>query len=94
MISVNFSQTPLSRPRRLFSARASRKFLTVAVLEAPACLASSATMDDLSAALRVGACRMVDSLASFSTMAARLVRALAVGSRLDDLTAAVYRAVA
>jgi hypothetical protein len=39
---------------------------------------------------RVGAARMVDSLASFSTREPRLARARAVGSRLEDLTAAVY----
>lgn len=89
MIWLNFWQTPWRRPRRLFSARVSRKFLTVAP-PPPACLVSSATMADLSSGLRVGADRMEESLLSFSTMEPRLARALAVGSSVDDLEAAVY----
>jgi hypothetical protein len=89
MISPNLSATPLRRPRRLFSARVSRKFLTVGEL-APACLDSSATMAPLSSAVRVGADRMAASLGSFSSRAERLLRALAVGSRLEVLAAAVY----
>lgn len=86
---ANFSTTPGRRPSRLFSARVLRKFLTVS-LEAPDCLTSSSTMEDLSASVRVGAARMVTSLGSFSRRAPRLVRALAVGSRVEVLTAAVY----
>ncbi len=89
MIWLNFWQTPWRRPRRLFSARVSRKFLTVAPL-APACLVSSVTMALLSSVLRVGADRMEASFLSFSKMAPRLARALAVGSSVDDLLAAVY----
>lgn len=89
MSSLNLPTTPGSRLRRLFSARASRKFLTVASL-APDCLLSSWTMAFLSSAVRVGADRMVLSLVSFSTRAPSLFRAWAVGSRFDDLTAAVY----
>lgn len=89
MMAPNFSQTPFRRPRRLFSASVLRKFLTVSP-PAPACLASSATMADLSSAVRVGAARISDSLGSFSTMALRLLRALAVGSRVEVLAAAVY----
>lgn len=89
MMVPNFSQTPFRRPRRLFSASVLRKFLTVSP-PAPACLASSATMAALSSAVRVGAARICDSLASFSTMALRLLRALAVGSRVEVLAAAVY----
>jgi hypothetical protein len=73
----------------LFSARVSRKFLTVGSL-APACLVSSATMSDLSWVVRVGADRMEASLGSFSRRAPSLVMALAVGSRAEDLEAAVY----
>lgn len=86
----NFSQTPPKRPRRLFSARASRKFLTVALEPAPDCLASSATTAALSSLLRVGALRMVESLGSFWMMLCRVAMALEVGSRLEDLEAAVY----
>lgn len=89
MMALNFSQTPPRMLRRLLAARVVRKFLTVSLL-APGCLASSWTMADLSASDRVGAVRMVASLGSFSRRAPRLERALAVGSRLDDLTAAVY----
>jgi len=63
MIWVYFSQTPGSIPRRLFSARVSRKFLTVS-WEIPACFWSSPTMADLSASLRVGVLRMAASLTS------------------------------
>ena len=89
-ICPNFWQTPARMLRRLFSARVSRKFLTVASLPAPACLTSSATMADLSAEERLGAPRMVLSLVSFSSRVPRLARARAVGSRAEDLTAAVY----
>lgn len=88
-ISPNLLTTPPRRPRRLFSARVSRKFLTVGVAP-PACLASSATMAALSSALSVGASRMAPSLGSLSRRLPRLARALAVGSRADDLAAAVY----
>ena len=59
-------------------------------LEAPACFSSSATMADLSAAVRVGVLRMLASLVSLLTRLLRAFRALAVGSRDDDLVAAVY----
>jgi hypothetical protein len=73
----------------LFSASVARKFLTVSP-PAPACLASSATTAERSSSVRVGAERMAVSLVSFSTRALRVLRALAVGSRVDDLAAAVY----
>src|SRR5690242_12155191 len=88
MIWPNLEQTPWRRPRRLFSARVSRKFLTVAELP-PACLLSSATMADLSSGVSVGAARICGSLVSFSTMAARLASALGVGSSDEDLEGAV-----
>lgn len=47
-------------------------------------------MADLSSFESVGAERMALSLVSFWTRAPRLARALAVGSREEDLTAAVY----
>lgn len=89
MMVANLSQTPGRRPSRLFSARVSRKFLTVSLPE-PAFLASSSMMAFLSASVRVGAERMATSLVSFSRRAPRLERAAAVGSRLEVLTAAVY----
>lgn len=57
---------------------------------APDCLLSSATMADLSSVLRVGALRMATRLGSLARRLPRVVRALAVGSRVDDLAAAVY----
>lgn len=89
MSSANFPQTPGRRPRRLFSASVSRKFLTVS-LAPPVSLASSPTMSDLSAAVSVGVDRICNSLASFSTTLPRLAMARAVGSSVDDLDAAVY----
>ena len=86
--SPNLEQTPPRRPRRLFSARVWRKFFTVALV--PAVFSSSATMADLSAGVRVGASRMVASLASWETRLPSLLRAVAVGSTEEDLTAAVY----
>ena len=59
-------------------------------LEAPICFSSSATMADLSASVRVGVLRMVASWGSLVTRLLRAFRALAVGSRDDDLAAAVY----
>lgn len=73
----------------MFSARASRKFLTVGAWE-PDCLVSSATMAFLSSAARVGAPRMPASLASRAMRPPRVDRALAVGSMVEDLAAAVY----
>lgn len=89
MSSLNLLQTPGRRPRRLFSARVARKFLTVSP-EAPVFFCSSATMALLSAADRVGASRMVTSLGSFWIRLPRAARPLAVGSSEDVLTAAVY----
>lgn len=89
MMVSNFSTMPGRRPRRLFSARVSRKFLTVSLRE-PDCLASSSTMAALSASVRVGAARMPTSLGSFLTRAPRDSRAAAVGSSVCDLEAAVY----
>jgi hypothetical protein len=89
MIWPNFSVTPFRRPSRLFSARVSRKFLRVAPL-APACLTSSATIADLSAGVRVGADRILPSLASLSRMPPSLASSLAVASRVEVLEAAVY----
>jgi len=51
-------------------------------------------MDDLSALERVGADRITGSLVSFLRMASRFARALAVESRVEDLAAAVYNALA
>ncbi len=90
MIWPNFSQTPRRMPRRLFSARVARKFLTVSLPPAPACFCSSATMADLSAALSVGAARMVPSLGSRSRIEPSVLSARAAWSRDDDLAAAVY----
>ena len=47
-------------------------------------------MDDLSAAERVGAWRISANFGSFLKMALRLLMAVAVVSRVDDLAAAVY----
>lgn len=86
--SPNLVQTPPRRPRRLFSARVWRKFLTVALV--PEVFSSSAMMADLSAGVRVGAWRMAASFASWLTRPPSLFRAVAVGSSEEDLTAAVY----
>jgi len=51
---------------------------------------SSLMMPDLSEALRVGANRMEESLASDLKEAEREAMALAVGSREEVLTAAMY----
>jgi hypothetical protein len=91
MISPNLSQTPFRMLRRLFSARVERKFLTVSLEPTePSCFCSSATMALLSASLRVGVLRIRESLVSLVTRSFRELRALAVGSSEDDLTAAVY----
>ena len=90
MISANFSETPLSMPRRLFSARVARKFLTVSLAAEPRVLDSSATMAFLSASLRVGVSRIAASLASLTYRSPSAFRALAVGSSVDVFTAAVY----
>lgn len=87
--SLNLAQTLPRRDRRLFSARVRRKFLTVSPV-APVLFSSSATMADLSSALRVGAPRIVTSLVSFSMRLPSLPKAVAVGSREEVLTAAVY----
>lgn len=58
--------------------------------EEPRAFCSSATMTLLSASDRVGVLRIVASLASLETTSFRAMRALAVGSREEDLTAAVY----
>ncbi len=44
----------------------------------------------LSASVRVGVAKTVASLASFAYRLPRAVKALAVGSRVEVLTAAVY----
>lgn len=91
MISPNFAHTPPNRLRRLFSARVCSRFLTVlSVAGTPAAFSSSATIWLLSDWVRVGALRIVVSLASLVTMLLRLARALAVLSRLEVFTAAVY----
>ena len=91
----NFSHTPCSTPRRLFSASVCRKFRTVSapgpVLDpAPVCLSSSATILDLSAGVRVGALRIAGSLVSRRKTLDRAARARAVGSSVWVLDAAVY----
>lgn len=91
MIWPNFSQTPWSIPRRLFSARVARKFLTVSLeLVGPAFFCNSATMALLSLSERVGVLRIETSFVSLAQRSLRALRALAVGSREEDLTAAVY----
>jgi len=88
---MNFSQTPSRTLSLLFSARASRKFLTVLPLSwTPIFFWSSWTIWDLSETLRVGALRICWSLASFLKTADRFSRAFAVLSRVCVLTAAVY----
>ena len=71
-----------------------KKFLRVPDLSAaaapPVCFSSSAMMEDLSALVKVGACRIGDSLMSFLKTVFRAERALAMESRVDCLTAAVY----
>lgn len=89
MSSLNLVQTPGRRPRRLFSARVVRKFLTVSP-EAPAFFCSSVTMAVLSAEDSVGASRMVTRWLSFLIRLPRAARPLAVGSSEEVLTAAVY----
>ena len=76
----------------MFSARVWRKFFMISLFSAPGPMVfcNSLTMSDLSALLRVGALRIVGSLASFLKTSAREARALEVGSRLEDLAAAVY----
>src|SRR4051812_35613911 len=88
MSSANLEQTPGRRPRRLFSARVAKKFLTVSL--EPAFFWSSATMALLSAGLRVGVSRMETSFESFWITLLRAAMPLAVGSREEVLTAAVY----
>lgn len=73
----------------MFSARVSRKFLTVATWT-PMCLFSSATIADLSSGLSLGVDRTCVSLMSFTKRLLRLAMALAVGSSVDILVAAVY----
>jgi hypothetical protein len=91
MISANLSQTPFKMPNRLFSARVARKFLTVSLEpEAPSDFCSSATMDPLSPAERVGVLRMVNNFESLATRSLRALRAFAVGSRAEVFAAAVY----
>lgn len=91
MISPNFSQTPGSIPRRLFSARVARKFLTVSLEPAaPRVFSSSAIMPLLSLSDRVGVVRMAASLVSLAKRSLRELRAFAAGSRAEDLAAAVY----
>lgn len=88
---VNLSHTPSSRPSRLFSASADKKFLTVPLLSAPpVCFSSSATIWDLSESESVGAERMVWSFGSDLRIWVRLLMALEVGSRTFCLAAAVY----
>ena len=88
---LNLSHTPSSRPRRLFSASAERRFLTVPDLSAPpVCFSSSAMIWDLSESESVGAERMVCSLGSDLRTWNRLETALEVGSRTFCLAAAVY----
>jgi hypothetical protein len=89
--SLNFSQTPFKMLSRLYSASVERKFLTVSLEPAePKDFWSSATMALLSASDRVGVLRMAESLESLETTSFKALRALAVGSREEDLTAAVY----
>lgn len=90
MSSVNLLTTEGSRPRRLFSARVARKFLTLASPSTRATLRSSPTMALLSAAVSCGVLRMAASLGSFSRTVPTEARARAVGSREEVLTAAVY----
>lgn len=87
--SPNLLQTPLSRDRRLFSAKVRSRFLTVSP-PAPACFSSSATIWLLSAEVRVGAPRIVTSLGSLVNRPLSLLSAAPVGSREEVLTAAVY----
>lgn len=89
MSSPNLEHTPPRRPRRLFSARVRRKLRTVSP-GAPTLFSSSAMMAPLSPAVSVGADRIVDSLGSRSTRLPSAPRALAVGSRVEVLTAAAY----
>lgn len=91
MIWPNFSETPGSIPRRLFSAKVARKFLTVSFeLTAPRFFCSSEMMALLSLSESVGVFRIVASLGSLARRSPRALRAFAVGSRDEDLTAAVY----
>lgn len=89
MSSPNLAQTPSRMPRRLFSARVCRKFLTVSPW-ALAAFSSSAMMADLSDAESVGVARILTNFSSFFRRLPREASDLAVGSREDVLTAAVY----
>jgi hypothetical protein len=91
MISANLPHTPPISASRLFSASVWRKFLTVLSLAGtPAAFSSSATIWPLSWAVRVGACRIVVSLGSRVMRAPSEAMDLAVLSRVEVLTAAVY----
>lgn len=91
MSSANFAEISFNKPSRLFSARVARKFLTVSLAPAaPMLFWSSARMALLSAAVSVGVDRTEASLASLVYRSPRALRALAVGSRVEFLTAAVY----
>lgn len=74
----------------MFSARVWRKCETVGWLALLVDFCSSATTALLSAEDRVGVERMAPSLVSLASRAARAATVLAVGSRVDVLTAAVY----
>jgi hypothetical protein len=88
---LNFSTTPARAPSLLLSARVCSKFFTVPLLSfPPRCFSSSAMIWLLSSALREGADRRVERLASFSKTLERDSRDLAVGSRTEVFAAAVY----
>jgi hypothetical protein len=87
----NFSTTPSSTPRRLFSARVVSRFLTMPSLSAlPMCFWSSWTICCLSETERVGAWRMSLSLGSFLKTLWRVLSDLPVASRALVFEAAVY----
>lgn len=91
MISPNLAQTPPSKLSLLFSASMARRFRTVLSLAGtPAAFSSSVTIWPLSDWVRVGADRMAVSLASLAKMLLSEAMALAVLSRVEVFTAAVY----
>ena len=86
----NFSQTPSNMPSRLLSASVFKKFLTVSALSlSPVYFCNSWTIWDLSLVVRVGVVRIRGNFGSFLKMAVKAARDLDVGSKAEDLTAAV-----
>lgn len=88
MSTVNLSITPPKIPSLLFSAKVSKRFLTV--LSPGICLVIRSMIVDLLAGLKVGEEIILTSVTSLSRVCLRIWRDLSVESRAEVFADAVY----